>query len=144
MTLVKVNNGSLHKPFGNLVDEFFNEFPVLKSWSDGLDFPPVNVHESSDAYHIELNVPGRNKEDFKLNVENGLLTISYEKKEDTKTEEYKTIRREFSYRGFKRSFTVDQLVDSSRIQAKYENGLLKIFLPKKEEVKQANKQINID
>ena len=145
MTLVKVNNSGLQKPFSSLVDEFFNEFPVFgKPWSDSFEFPPVNIHETADAYHLELNVPGRSKEDFKINVENGLLTISYEKKEETKSDDYKTVRREFSYRGFKRSFTVDQLIDASGIQAKYENGLLKILLPKKEETKQGNRQINID
>ncbi|HEX4850823.1 MAG TPA: Hsp20 family protein, partial [Puia sp.] len=79
MTLVKVNN----RPFGNLVDEFLNDFPAVgKSWiNDSFNFPPVNIHETADAYHLEFNVPGRNKEDFKVSVENGLLTVSYEKKE---------------------------------------------------------------
>jgi HSP20 family protein len=145
MTLVKVNNSGLQKPFSSLVDEFFNEFPVLgKTWNDSFEFPPVNIHETADTYHLELNVPGRNKEDFKINVENGLLTIGYEKKEETKSDDYKTVRREFSYRSFKRSFTVDQLIDATGIQAKYENGLLKILLPKREETKQSNRQINID
>jgi len=142
MTLVKVNN----KPFGNFVDEFLNDFPALgKSWiNDSFSFPPVNIHETPDAYHLEFNVPGRDKEDFKINFENGLLTVSYEKKEENQSEDYKTVRREFSYRSFKRSFSIDQQVDATRIQAKYENGLLKLLLPKKEEAKQSSRQINID
>jgi HSP20 family protein len=144
MTLVKVNNSAV-KPFGQLFDEFFNDLPAFgRHWTSGLEFPPVNIHETKDAYHLELNVPGRNKEDFNVNVENGLLTISFEKKEESKSEEFKTVRREFSYRSFSRSFNLDQKVDAAKIQAKYENGLLKIFLPKKEEAKEANKQIAID
>jgi HSP20 family protein len=144
MTLVKVNNNAV-KPFGQLFDEFFNELPSFgRHWTNGLEFPPVNIHETKDAFHLELNVPGRNKEDFKVNVENGLLTISFEKKEETKSEDYKTIRREFSYKSFSRSFNVDKNVDAAKIQAKYENGLLKILVPKKEESKEATKQITVD
>jgi HSP20 family protein len=92
-----------------------------------------------------LNVPGRSKEDFKIQVDQDLLTISYEKKDEKPaTEDYKTIRREFSYKSFKRSFSIDKSVDLNGVQAKYENGLLKLLLPKKEEVKQGARQISID
>ena len=96
MTLVKVNN-NVPRPFGNLVDRLLNEFPAFgKGWNnESFNFPPVNINETPDAYHIRLSVPGRTKEDFKVNVENGLLTISYEKKEESKSEEYKTVRQEF-------------------------------------------------
>jgi HSP20 family protein len=145
MTLVKVNNNGLQRPFSSLVDELFNEFPVLgKNWgTDAFSFPPVNIHETPEAYHLELNVPGRSKEDFTVNVENGVLTVSFEKKEEKNSEDYKTVRREFSFRSFKRSFTLDQKIDSENIQAKYENGLLKLLLPKKAEAKESSKQINI-
>ncbi len=144
MTLVKLNNTPVHRPFTSLVDEFLNT-GFGRNWnSEGWAFPPVNIHETADAYHLELSVPGRNKEDFKVNVENGLLTISFEKKEESKSEDYKTVRREFSYRSFKRSFNIDQTVDAEKIQAKYENGLLKLLLPKKEEAKESSRQINID
>jgi len=144
MTLVKLNN-NVNRPFGNLVDELFNEFPAFsRGWTnESWNFPPVNINETPEAYHLELSVPGRTKEDFKVNVENGLLTISYEKKEESKTEEYKTVRREFSYRSFKRSFSIDEQVDAENIKAKYENGLLKLLLPKKEQAKQSSRQINI-
>ena len=87
--------------------------------------------------------PGRNKEDFKINAENGLLTVSYDKKEETKPEDVKNIRSEFSLQGFKRSFSLDDKIDVTGIQAKYENGLLKVLLPKKEAVKESAKQITI-
>ncbi len=143
MTLVKVNN---QRPFGNLFDQFFNELPALgkELGNDILGFPPVNIHETPEAYHLELNVPGRAKEDFKINVDNDLLTVSFEKKEEAKNDDYKTVRREFSFRSFKRSFNLDKNVDATGIQAKYENGLLKLLLPKKAEVKDSNRQISID
>jgi HSP20 family protein len=91
-----------------------------------------------------LIVPGRSKEDFKIQVEQGLLTISFDKKEETNNQDgYKTIRREFEFKSFKRSFSVDDKVDVDGIQAKYENGVLKLLLPKKEESKQSARQINI-
>lgn len=141
MTLVKHHPANL----GNLFDELFNNFPVNwgRDMQTGLATPPVNIHETNEGYHVELSAPGRNKEDFTVNVENGLLTISFEKKEETEQKTYKTIRKEFSYRSFKRSFNVDEKINAEAIQAKYENGVLKLFLPKKEEVKVAPKQITI-
>jgi HSP20 family protein len=142
MTLVKVNNNG-HRSLSNFVDEFFQGFPAGHGKDESYGFPPVNIHETADAYHLELSAPGRNKEDFKLGLENGQLTIGFEKKEETKTEDYKTIRKEFSFRGFKRSFNLDDRIDTNAIQAKYENGVLKLLLPKKEQVKESTKQIEI-
>lgn len=141
MTLVKHNTA----PFNNLFDELFNSFPATwgKDAQQAYAVVPVNIHETNEGYHVELNAPGRNKEDFKVNVENGLLTISYEKKENTEQKDYKTIRREFSFRSFKRSFTLDEKINADAIQARYENGVLKLYLPKKEEVKVSPKEITI-
>lgn len=141
MTLVKHNTA----PFNSLFDELFNSFP--SSWgkdaNQAYNNVPVNIHETAEGYHLELNAPGRNKEDFKVNIENGLLTIGYERKESTEQKDYKTIRREFSFRSFKRSFTIDEKINADNIQARYENGVLKLYLPKKEEVKASPKEINI-
>ena len=142
MTFVKVNN----RPFGNLFNELLNDFPAAaRSFGqDLLAFPQTNIHETPEAYHLELNAPGRTKEDFNIKVEQGLLTISFEKKEESaQVEGYKTIRREFEFKSFKRSFSVDDKINVDGIQAKYENGVLKLLLPKKEESKQSAKQINI-
>lgn len=130
------------KSFDSVVDDFINTIPGL--WNDGysgINLAPVNIYESGEGYHLEVSVPGINKEDIKVNVEKGLLTISYDKKEESKPEEYKTVRREFSQRGFKRSFTVADQVNVEAIQAKYENGILKLFLPKKDQVKDNPKQV---
>ncbi|MFN3665115.1 MAG: Hsp20/alpha crystallin family protein [Sediminibacterium sp.] len=141
MTLVKHNTA----PFASLFDELLNNFPSTWGKDANLAYAtvPVNIHETADGYHLELNAPGRNKEDFKVNVENGLLTISYEKKETTEDKTYKTIRREFNFRSFKRSFNLDEKINADAIQARYENGVLKVFLPKKEEVKLSPKEISI-
>lgn len=137
MTIVK------HKPvfINNLFDEFFNHLP---SQSERNDFATaVNIHETTDGYHVELNAPARNKEDFKINAEKGLLTISYEKKEAAEQKDYKTLRREFATNSFKRTFNLDDNINVDGIKAKYENGVLSIFLPKKDEVKVQPKEINI-
>ena len=139
--LVKVNNRPLHRTFNSFFDEFFNELPAkLESKWQG---PAVNIHENENAYTMEFNVPGRSKEDFQINLENGLLTVSFEKKAENKTDDQKMIRREFSYQSFKRSFNLDENIDTDNIQAKYENGILVLTLPKKEEAKPSKKEISI-
>jgi HSP20 family protein len=139
MTLVKNNFRPVN--FNSVFNDLLSDLPVFAD--RGLNFPPVNIAETADAFQVELNTPGRNKEDFKINAENGLLTISYEKKEETQQEGVKFIRKEFNFQSFKRSFSLDDKIDVAGIQAKYENGLLKVLLPKKAEVKEAAKQITI-
>jgi HSP20 family protein len=142
MTMVKLHS-PVQKNLNNFFDEFFNELPAFGKTVNNLFSPAVNIVETSDAYHLELNAPGRNKEDFQISVDKGLLTISYEKKEEAKNEDAKVVRREFSFQSFKRSFTVDEKINAEAIQAKYENGLLKLLLPKKAEQQQPVKTINI-
>lgn len=137
MTLAKHN----YRNFNDLFEEFLR--PTTWGRETGLTVPPVNIHENTDAYHLELVAPGLNKEDFKVNLEKGLLTISYEAKAQAENKEYKTHRKEFSVSGFKRSFSVDDKIDADGILAKYENGVLKLLLPKKEEVKVQPKAITI-
>lgn len=142
MTLVKFNGRPVVK-YDSPFSDFFNfpsVFPETRTVSGS---PTANIQETPEAYQIELNVPGRNKEDFKVNVDKGLLTVSFEKKEETVTENVKSVRREFTFSSFKRSFSLDETVDTSKIQARYDNGILKIELPKKEEVKAEPKQIAI-
>jgi HSP20 family protein len=136
----------LHHPVRNsidsVVDDFLNTIPSL--WNEGyngINIAPVNIYEAANGFNLEVSVPGINKEDLKVNVDKGLLTISYEKKEETKNEDQKTVRREFSRRSFKRTFTVNDTVDVDNIQARYENGVLKLFLPKKEQQKDSPKQV---
>lgn len=129
--------------FSGIFDELFNSFPSTFESGSSQTLAPVNIHEHEKGYDLEFNVPGRNKEDFKLNVENGILTISYEKKAETENKAQKTIRREFGFSSFKRSFSLDEKINADGIEAKYENGILKVYLPKKEEVKITPKNISV-
>ena len=139
--LVKVNNRPMHRTFNSIFDEFFNDLPA--KFESKLNVPAVNIHETENAFIMELNVPGRKKEDFQIGLENGLLTVSFEKKAENKTDDQKVIRREFSYQSFKRSFNVEENIDTDAIEAKYENGILVLTLPKKEAAKPSRKEINI-
>ena len=144
MTTIKFNRHPLQKSFGSILDEFFNESPV--KWTNGSNghfTPPVNIHETEDALHLEVNAPGRNKEDFSISVEDNQLTVSYEKKQETETNAHKTIRREFSFESFRRSFNLGEEINPDSIQAKYENGVLRLYLPKKPVVKESAKQISV-
>lgn len=129
----------------NLFDELFNNIPSNwgKDFSNQIGNPKVNIHETADAYHLELIAAGRNKEDFKVNIDKDLLTISFEKKENVENKDYKTIRKEFTLNSFKRSFSLDEKIKADAIEAKYENGILKLLLPKKEQVSIAPKEITI-
>lgn len=128
----------------NVFNELFNSFPA--TWAGDTQnnsTAAVNIDETEAGYNLEFNAPGRNKEDFKINVDKGLLTVSYEKAEDKEAKEVKSIRREFAFKSFKRTFSLDEKINAEAIEAKYENGILKVYLPKKEEVKVAPKQISI-
>lgn len=141
MTLVKRNGTSLN-PLPMLFDDFFSR--DLFSWgntnfsSTNTTIPAVNIKETSENYEVEVAAPGMTKKDFKVELDGNLLTISSEKsdqKPENENERY--ARKEFSYQSFQRSFTLQKdVVDIEKIQAKYENGLLQLLIPKKEEAKQ--------
>ncbi|RYY50180.1 MAG: Hsp20/alpha crystallin family protein [Chitinophagaceae bacterium] len=144
MTL-KVNN-NFSRSIDGMMKDLFNEFPSTASRTfreDVLNFPPVNIVEKAEAYLVELLVPGYDKADFNVKLDDKILTISTEKKEATLAEGQKMIRKEFTYKSFKRSFTLDDKINADNISAKYENGILKLELPKKEDQKAAAKDISI-
>ena len=141
MTYVKFNQPSL-KTLDSFLDNLLNERPSFQG--NSFNFPLVNISESKEIYELELNVPGRSKEDFKITVDKNILTVSFDKKEEGKDENKKQIKKEFSLQPFKRSFTLDEKIISENIAAKYENGLLILSLPKKEEVKVEAKQISVN
>jgi len=147
MTQVKLTRRPFETSINNLVDELFNEVPVMfkngNGHSEWKGYAPVNVRETDKAYSIDVVAPGFEKADFKVSLDQDILTISAEKKEETKKEGEKEIRKEYSYRSFKRSFTLDEKINGEAIDARYVNGVLTLNLPKKEEVKTASKQISI-
>jgi HSP20 family protein len=145
MTFVKTTH-PLAKSFDGLMQELFNDLPAGFNKTvreDVLGFPPVNITEKNDYYHLEVAAPGFDKADFNVKLDGNILTISAEKKAETKAETDKLIRKEFSAKSFKRNFTLDEKIEAANISAKYENGILHVGLPKKEEVKAVTKEINI-
>lgn len=123
-----------------MFDDMFNT-----DWSNnhvtrnaiGTHIPAVNVKESPDAFSVEVAAPGKAKADFNIELDHNVLTISSEAKEEHSSENdrEKFTRREYSYRSFKRSFTLPESVDSTKIVANYDQGILRIILPKREEAK---------
>lgn len=107
---------------------------------------PVNIKETDSSYDLHVVAPGLKKEDFKINVEKNLLTISFEQKEEHKENEQdgKWLRSEYRMRSFKRSFTMNDKVDNSKISARYADGVLFVSLPKKEVSEPATHEIAVN
>lgn len=147
MTNVKFNRKPFEGTFNSLVDDLFSELPVFLqkdfNQAERNSFVPVNVKETEKAYQLDVVAPGFEKADFKINLDQDLLTVSVEKKNDEKEETHKQIRREYSFRSFKRSFTLDEKIDATNIEATYINGVLTLNLPKKEVVKASATEISI-
>ena len=123
----------------SVFDDFFkpwNEwFGNGGSWGRVMDVPAVNITEEKDAYKVSLAAPGMKKGDFKIDINGNLLTISAEKEESKEEKEKKFTRKEYSYSSFSRCFTLPDKVNQEKIDAKYEDGVLKISLPRKEGAK---------
>jgi len=114
--------------------------------SIGTSIPAVNIQETEDNFSVEVAAPGKTKEDFNIELDNDVLTISSEDKKEQETTEKsgRYTRKEFSYSTFKRAFSLPDSVDSEKISAAYNNGVLEISLPKREEAKvQAKRMIEI-
>ena len=137
MNIVKVNPFLQGKSFTNLLDDVFN-----RSISDlvGSDFavttPSVNVSEDNENVVLEVAAPGLDKKDFNITVEKDQLIISATKEAQVEDkQEGKWTRKEFNYQSFKRSFHLSDKIETDKIEAEYNNGILKLVLPKKEEAK---------
>jgi HSP20 family protein len=138
-------NGSLAKSsldfptWSNWIDNFFNtELPSVftSNYNTGMTLPQVNIRETADSYWVEMAVPGMKKSDFHIDLDNQLLSISTEVKQEEENKEENYTRREFGYSSFRRTFTLPESVDDSKINASYNDGILSIHLPKKEEARQ--------
>lgn len=139
MSLLVKKNGNL---FPSLVSDFFDTDVVLRpslfDLSSGFmnsfnaNLPSANISEDEKEFKIELAAPGLEKKDFKVETDNGTLTISSEKEKENKEERENYRRREFSYSSFSRSFQLPNNSIPEKIEAKYEGGILKLTLPKKE------------
>lgn len=153
-SIIKQNNGNTAMPartVSNWVDQLFqdnlNRFFNDDFWGfAGTDHQvnvPVNLRETDKSYEMSLIAPGLRKEDFKLNVNDELLTISYEQqeKENNGSKEQGWLRKEYKMQSFSRSFRLDDSVDVNNISASYDNGILHLTLPKKENAQRVSKTI---
>jgi HSP20 family protein len=118
-------------------DDFFrpwNEwFENGNLMSAALNVPAVNIAEKKEEYQVSLAVPGMKKDDFKIDIDGNMLTISSEKEETKEEKEKKFTRKEYNYSSFSRSFTLPEEVNKEKVEAKYEDGVLHISLPRKVE-----------
>ena len=114
-----------------LSDFFDNDRFFDSDWLKKQSVPAVNVKETDKYFEIEVATPGLSKKDFKITVENSVLTISSEKKEEKEQKEKDYTRKEFSYSSFSRSFTLPENVNDDEVKANYEDGLLKLSIAKK-------------
>ncbi len=139
----------------SLVSDFFNTGRLLPSVFDfdadlfdgdgkSMMVPDANIVENEKDFRIELAAPGLERKDFKVEVDNNILSISAEKEEERKEEDSNYRRREFSYSSFSRSFTLPENSMPEKIDAKYENGILRLTLPKKDvSISKPMKQIKV-
>jgi len=137
MTLIKWKNNLTNPATQNTFSDFFNDFfnDSLMSRDYFKSVPAVNISERANDFFIEMAAPGFTKDDFKVNVENEVLTISAEKKNEKKDETSRYTRKEFQYSTFTRTFTMPENVEADKIGAEYKEGVLALTLPKKEEAK---------
>lgn len=127
--------------FPSLIDDLINTDWNLKVPSFSSTVPAVNIKELDSQFEIELAVPGMNKDDFEIEVEDGVLSISSTQEEEQVNEKGKFTRREFSYSSFRRSFTLPDSVDPTKIDATYKEGVLLVLLPKHKEAQPQPKKL---
>ena len=150
-TLIKRNGTHPVVPVvSTILDDFFSR--DIFDWTDrnfaavGSNLPSVNLKETDTKLEVEMAVPGMKKEDFKVQVENNMLRISSEKKEEFESTSKKDnyIRKEFNYHSFHRTFSLPESIDESKIQANYKDGILRVAIDKKDSArKKAPKLIDI-
>ena len=145
MSLIKWNpEVSLMPKFSSWMDDFFSDNgDWMKPAFAGISVPAVNVTENKTSFKLEVAAPGFKKDDFKIEVNNGIMTISGETKQEATDKDEQYTRREFSYSKFSRSFTLPENVKSDNITAKFDDGILRIGLPKTKTEEKAAKTISI-
>jgi HSP20 family protein len=167
MTNIIKNRNAAPAPFGSVLDQLFpaNVTALLDDAFLGFGSPsngtiaPVNIRETAAGYEIELAAPGLRKSDFQLRIDGDTLSISFEQSNDRETARQhgdhsseqteekapsKWIRREFTRPSFRRYFELSATIDREKISARYDDGVLSLTLPKKENVRPAARRININ
>lgn len=130
MGIVRFNPALMNRVF----DDFFQTIPTARPTLAGT-LPAVNVKETEQDFQLELAAPGLRKEDFKVEINEGTLSVSAERKVEEETKQDGYTRREFHYGSFTRRFALPDTADERQISAKYNDGILTLVLPKKEEAK---------
>ncbi len=138
-SLANTNSNQNFQTSSNWLDDIFNrDLPSVftTNFNTGITLPKVNIKETADAFVVEMAVPGLKKSDFHIDLDNQVLSISTETKKKNEYKEENYTRREFGYSSFKRTFNLPESVNEEKINANYDNGILSVLLPKKEEAKQ--------
>lgn len=142
MNVIRFNQRPVNM-LSELMEDFDKNF-FFRSLENRNLVPSVNICETEEMFGLELAAPGLKKEDFNISLDNNVLTISAELKNESEEKSEKLIRREFNFSSFNRSFSLPKMIDLDKIKADYTNGILKVILPKREEAKVAvNRQIAI-
>ncbi|MEX0996647.1 MAG: Hsp20/alpha crystallin family protein [Flavobacteriaceae bacterium] len=140
MSLIKRNQDSW---LPSIFEDLFNDGRLADVSNFGSTLPAVNIKETEDDFKVEVAVPGKKKNDFNIELDQNVLTISTEdktEKEET-SEDGRYTRKEFNYSSFKRAFTLPDTVEEDKIKAVYKDGVLNITVPKREESKQKPKRM---
>ena len=145
----KRSYGVMPSAFGGLLEDMFQKGFNRVSDEASAYATPVNIQETEKGFEVQLVAPGIRKEDFKINIDKNTLVVSYEHKAEVKEEgnedqQPKWLRTEYSVKSFKRSFTLNEKIDTTAISAKYSDGILTVALPKKENTEVPAKEIVIN
>jgi HSP20 family protein len=130
-----------NSPLSGLFENFFGDDFITNEYAQFV--PSVNLSEDEKHYHVELSAPGFEKGDFKIELNERILTVSGKHQTEKESKEKTFSRKEFNYGSFIRSFSLPEEIDEAAIDAKYQNGILNVTLPKKEESKRMTKEIKI-
>jgi HSP20 family protein len=142
MNLIRFNQHPVNM-LSELMEDFDRNF-FFRSQENRANMPSVNIIETEEGFSLELAAPGLKKEDFKINLDNNILSISAETQNESEEKTEKMIRKEFCYNSFRRSFSLPKAIDLEKIKADYKDGILSVGLPKREEAKVAiNREIAI-
>lgn len=148
MTLLKYNRPSTGRGmtpvFNQLFNEIFDNFnsPSIRSSATPV-LPPVNVAESDSHFLMELSAPGFSKEEINISLEENTLTIAGQKQSENEEQGKRFNRREFSFQNFQRSFTLPEDIEQEKIEGKFENGILKLTIPKKQTESKTPRKIEL-
>lgn len=137
MKLIRFNN---YPVFSDMFNNFFENDAENFMSKNNFNVPATNIVENENSFELELAVPGMKKEDFKIDVENNMLTISSEKQEEKEEKGKNYTRKEFMCGSFSRSFVLPKSINTEKIKAEYKDGVLSLSLPKKEEEKLKEKK----